>query len=132
MTKPFCSRDRRSVIAASVQEKGRGVPTAPFPPALRSCRFENGQDTCRLGIRRCDSLKMCSDAAQLGVHKRIDEMQSTIQPREKFVLNLVMRRERNFSAIRTYLGKIDNSHQVEIAADGFESNFIRRITFKRE
>src|SRR5947209_7099519 len=134
MTESLCSRDRwsRRLIATSAQEKGRGVPTAPFPPALRSCRFEHGQDTCRLGIRRCDSLKVCSYAAQLGVHKCIHEMQSTIQPREKFVLNLVIHRERNLSAIRTYLGKIDNSHQVEIAANRFESNFIRRITFKRE
>src|SRR5438046_1771625 len=118
--------------APSVQEKGRGVPTAPFPPALRSCRFEHGQDTCRLGIRRCDSLKVCSDAAQLTVHKCIHEMQSAIQPREKFVLNLVMHRERNLGAIRTHLGKIDNSHQVEIAADRLESYFIRRIAFNGE
>src|SRR5947199_10743651 len=87
--------------AESVQEKGRGVPTAPFPPALRSCRLEHGQDTCRLGIRRCDSLKVCSNTAQLGVHERLHEMQATIQPREKFVLNLVMHREGNFGAIRT-------------------------------
>src|SRR5437870_7339264 len=132
MTKPFCSRDRRSLIGASVQKKGRGVPTAPFPPALRSCRFENGQDNCRFGIRRCDSLKVCSDAPQLGVHKCIDEMQSTIQPREKFVLNLIMHRERNLGAIRTHLSKIDNSHQVEVAADGLESYFIWRIAFNRE
>src|SRR5437870_13907444 len=132
MTKPFCSRDRRSLIGASVQKKGRGVPTAPFPPALRSCRFENGQATCRLGIRRCDSLKVCSDAAQLGAHKCIDEMQSTIQPREKFVLNVIMHRERDLSAIRTTLGQTDNSHQVEVAADGLERYFIWRIAFDRE
>src|SRR6266576_3614658 len=132
MTKPFCSRDRRSLIATSAQEKGRGVPTAPFPPALRSCRFEHGQDTCRPGIRRCDSLKVCSDAAQLAVLKCIHEMQSAIQPREKFVLNLVMHRERNLGAIRTHIGKIDNSHQVEIAADRLESYFIRRIAFNGE
>src|SRR5438270_12189514 len=115
MTKPFCGRDRRSLIGTSVQEKGRGVPTAPFPPALRSCSFENGQDTCRLGIRRCDTLKVCSDAAQLGVDKRIYKMQSPIQPREKFILDLVMHGERDFSAIRTHLRKIDNSYQVEVA-----------------
>src|SRR5437773_9164987 len=95
--------------AEKVQEKGRGVPTAPFPLALRSCGFEHGQDTCRLGIRRCDSLKVCSDAAQLAVHKRLDEMQSTIEPREKFVLNLVISRARYLGPIRPHLVNMDNS-----------------------
>src|SRR5205807_8615222 len=114
MTESLCSRDRwsRCLIAASVQEKGRGVPTAPFPPALRSCRFEHGQDTCRLGIRRCDSLKMCSDAAQLAVNKRVHEMEATIQPRKKFILNLVVHREGDLGAIRTDFSEIDNSHHI--------------------
>src|SRR5207248_6298031 len=132
MTKPFCSRDRRSLIGASVQKKGRGVPTAPFPPALRSCRLEHGQDSCRLRVRRCDSLKVCSNTAQLAVDERVHEMQSPIQPREKFVFNFVVHRQGDFGAVWPHLREIDNSHQIEIAADGFENDLIRRIALETE
>src|SRR5436189_192900 len=95
-------------------EKRRGVPTAPFPPALCSSRFEHRQDSCRLRIRHCDPLKVCSNAAQLRIDKCLYEMQSAIKPREKFIFDRVMHRERDFCATRTNLGQFDNSHQIEI------------------
>src|SRR5262249_16820749 len=125
---------RRSSIrsATSVQEKGRGVPTAPFPPALRSRRLEQRQDSCRLGIWRCDSLKVCSNSAQLAIDKRVHELQSPIQPREKFVFNLVVHRQGDFRAVRSPLREIDNSRQIEIAADRFEKDLVRRIALETE
>jgi hypothetical protein len=115
-----------------LQEKGRGVPTAPFPPALRSCRLEHGQDSCRLGVRRCDSLKVCSNRAQLAIDECVHEMQSPIQPREKYVFNLVVHGQGDFGAVRPHFREIDNSRQVEIAIDGFENDLIRRIAMEAE
>ena len=67
---------------------------------------------------------MRADAAQFGVHKGIDEMQMSIEPREQAVLNPIMNRERNLGAGWPDFGEIHQTHHFDISAGGFKRELV--------
>jgi len=75
---------------------------------------------------------MRADAAQLGVDKAVHKMQTSIQPGEQFVFDFVVHGERDLSAVRPDLSKIDNPHQADVSADGLECVLSGRIAIHRQ
>ena len=75
---------------------------------------------------------MRADAPQLRSNKRVHKMKPAIEPREQFVLDLVMQRQRHFRAIRPNLGELRESHDIEVPARRFKCHLIGRITLHRQ
>src|ERR1043166_1765268 len=74
----------------------------------------------------------CARILRSSAVKTIYEMQTSIQPGKQLVLNLVMNRKRDLSAIWPNFGKIDDAHQCNISAYGFEPVLIWRVALNRQ
>ena len=79
-----------------------------------------------------DAFEVRADTAQLGSHKTIHIAQAAIQPGEELILDVIMNRERDFGAVWSNFGEIDNAHQGNISAHGLERVLIRRFAFHRK
>ena len=72
--------------------------------------LEHRQYARVLEVAGSDAFKVCANTPQLGRHKTIHEMQASIQPRKQLILNLVMKRQRDFGAIWPNFSEINNAH----------------------
>src|SRR6266446_314315 len=90
-------------------------------------RFEHRRHRRRFEIRRGDTFEVCTNAAQLRSHKRVDKVETPIKPCEKLALDLVMHSQRYLGAVWPNLRKIDQSHQINIAAHRFKCVLIGRL-----
>ena len=95
-------------------------------------RLEHRQNATVVEVTRSDAFKVRADTAQFGSHKTVHEVQAAIQPGEQLVLDVIVNRERDFSAVWPNLGEINNAHQRNIATDGFERVLIRRFALDRQ
>src|SRR4051812_46906898 len=84
------------------KQKARSKRCALFGELTRfllcGCRLKHWQDRHMLHIRCSDPFKVRTNAAQFGVNESVNEMQTTIEPRKHFVLDLVMHCQSNFGA----------------------------------
>jgi hypothetical protein len=97
-----------------------------------SSGLEHRQNARMLEVARGDAFEVRTNTAQFGRHKTIYEMQTSIQPGKQLVLNLVMNRQRNFSTIWPNLSKINDAHQCNISAYGFERVLVWRVALDRQ
>ena len=98
------------------------------------CRrsLEQRHDRHALHIRSGNAFEMRADAAQFGVHKGIDEMQVSIEPREQAVLNFIMNRERDLGTGWPDFAEIDQSHHFDIPAGGLKRELVLGIAIYRQ
>ena len=63
---------------------------------------------------------------------RIHKVETAIQPGEELVLDLVMHRERDLGAIGPKFGEIDQPHDFDVSASGFEGELLRALARRRQ
>ena len=94
-------------------------------------RLEHGQNARVIQVAGRDAFEMRTDAAQFGSHEAVDEIQTPVEPGEQFVLDLVVNRERDLRAARANLSEINDAHQGNVSARGFERILVWRIAVDR-
>ena len=80
----------------------------------RGLKQRNDWHALNVGCR--DPFEVRPDTTKFSVHKRIDEVQVAIEPREHAVLDAVMDRERDLSAGWPDLAEINQAHHFNISA----------------
>jgi hypothetical protein len=75
---------------------------------------------------------MRADAAQFRGHEAVHETQTPVQPRKKLVFDVVVDRERDFSAAWPNFSKIDDSHDGDVPTNGFERVLVWRVAVDRK
>jgi hypothetical protein len=84
---------------------------------LCGCRgLKQRNDWHALNVGRGDPFEVRPDATKFRVHKRIDEVQVAIEPREQAVLDAIMNRECDLGAGRPDLAEINQTHHFDISA----------------
>jgi hypothetical protein len=84
-----------------------------------------------LEVARCNPLEMRANAAQLCCHKAIEKMQPPIQPGKQRILDLIVDRECDLSAVRPNFSEINDPIKL-ISTHGLKSVLIRRVAVDRE
>src|SRR5207237_9699682 len=79
-----------------------------------------------------DPLEMREDTSQLGSHKAVHKMQTSIQPGEKFVFDFVVDGKRDLGAVRPNLCEINDAHEGNVSTHGLERILVRRIAVHRQ
>jgi len=93
--------------------------------------LEYRQNSRVIQIAGRDTFEMRTDAAQFRSDEAVHEMQTPIEPGKQFILDLVMKRERDLGAVWPNLGEINDAHQGDVPARGFERILLRRVAFDR-
>jgi hypothetical protein len=88
----------------------------------RGLKQRNDWHALNVGCR--DAFEVRSDTAKFRVHKRIDEVQVAIEPREHSVLDAIMDRKRDLGARRPDLTEINHTHHFDISAGRFKSELV--------
>jgi len=95
-------------------------------------RLEHGHDARVIQIADRDAFEMRADAAQFRSHEAVHKMQTPVEPREQFVLDLVVNRERDLSAIWPDLSEINDAHKGNVPAHGLEGILVWRVALDRQ
>src|SRR5260370_19440670 len=94
-------------------------------------RLEHGHNARLIQIACRDAFEMRTDAAQFRSHETVHEMQTPVEPREQFVLHLVVNLEGDLRAVCTNLSEINNPHKGNVASRRFERISRRRVSLYR-
>jgi len=94
-------------------------------------RLEHGHNARVIQITGRNAFEMRTDAAQFRSHEAVHKMQTPVEPGEQFVLDLVVNRERDLRAVWTNLSEINDAHQGNVAAYGFECVLVWRVALDR-
>src|SRR6266542_1169695 len=95
---------------------------------LSGCsRLEQGHDALAIQIAGRDAFEMRANTAQFRSHEAIHKMQTPVEPREQFVLDLVVNRQRDLRAVRPNVSEINDTHEGNIPSRRLERILVWRV-----